>query len=288
MAQYHRHGSPQQYHIQPDAPVVDVPAVHLDSFGIVYIASPAGLPHAGDAGKDGIVFFNEFIISFHFRLHNRPGAYEAHFPFQHVPELGKFVEASLSEEGAALCNAGIIFQFEFFIPFRFGRRVGSQEVLQHFFRVYAHGAEFVAVKFFSVFSYAAVFEDDRSRGVVINPEGDGQKDGRDADTAHYGQNYVEYALEYLIDRFGQVIFDAEHHDFFIEEGGCFHIAHGDSYEIRDDGYVFSHCLGPVDEGGEVLLGEAGGCDEDVPYSCISYNFFQIFESAEDGEVFHIG
>ena len=43
MAQYHRHGSPQQYHIQPDAPVVDVPAVHLDSFGIVYIASAAGI-----------------------------------------------------------------------------------------------------------------------------------------------------------------------------------------------------------------------------------------------------
>ena len=105
MFYYHRHGSPQQYHIQPDTPVVDVPAVHLDSFGIVYITPAAGLPHAGDAGKDGIVFFNEFIISFHFRLHNRPGSYEAHFPFQHVPELGKFIEASLSKEGTAIYSA---------------------------------------------------------------------------------------------------------------------------------------------------------------------------------------
>ena len=153
MAQYHRHGSPQQYHIQPHRPVVDVPAVHLDSFGIVYIASAAGLPHAGDAGKGGMVFFNKLIISFHFHLHDRPGSYEAHFPFQHVPELGKFVEAGLSKEGAAFGNAGIAFQLEFFIPFRFGCRVGSQEVLQYFFRVYAHGAEFVAVEFFFISLY---------------------------------------------------------------------------------------------------------------------------------------
>ena len=138
MAQYHRHGSPQQYHIQPYGPVVDVPAVHLDSFGIVYIASAAGLPHAGDAGKDRIIFFNKLVISFYFRLYDRPRAYEAHFPFEHIPQLGKFVEAGLSEEGAALCNAGIVFQFEFFIALGCGRRVGSQEVLQHFFRVYEH------------------------------------------------------------------------------------------------------------------------------------------------------
>lgn len=105
MAQYHRHGSPQQYHIQPDAPVVDIPAIHLDSFGIVYITPAAGLPHASDAGKDGIIFFNEFVISFHFRLHNRPWSYEAHFPFQHVPELGQFVEAGFSNEGAAIYSA---------------------------------------------------------------------------------------------------------------------------------------------------------------------------------------
>ena len=113
MAQYHCHGSPEQYYIQPYAPVVDVPAVHLNSFGIVYIASPAGLPHAGDTGKDGVVFFNVFVVSFDFRLHDRPRAYEAHFPFQHVPELGKFVEAGFSEEGAAIysttCSTFMLF-----------------------------------------------------------------------------------------------------------------------------------------------------------------------------------
>lgn len=129
MAQYHRHGSPQQYHIQPDAPVVDVPAIHLDSFGIVYIASPAGLPHAGDAGKNGIVFFNVFVVSFHFRLHDRPRAYEAHLTFEDIQELRQFIEAGLSKEGTALCDAGIVLQFEFSIPFFFRRRIGREEVV---------------------------------------------------------------------------------------------------------------------------------------------------------------
>lgn len=267
---------------------MNIPAIHSYSFRIVDIGSPAGLPHTCDPREDHVIFFDIISVFLYFLLYNRPGPYEAHFAFEDVHELGEFVQAGFSEEFSALCDTGVVFQFEFAVPFFFCRGVGSQEVFQDFLGVGYHGPEFIAVKFFSVFPYAAVFEDDRSRGVVVDPEGDGEENGRNADTAHYGQNYVEYALECLIDRSGQVIFDAEHHDFFIKEGGCFHIAHGDSHEIRDDGYVFSYRLGPVDEGGEIVLGEAGGCDEDVPDTCISYNFFQIFESAEDGEVFHIG
>lgn len=129
MAQYHRHGSPQQYHIQPDAPVVDVPAVHLDSFRVVDITSSAGLPHTGDAGEDGVVLLDIFPIPRDFFLDDGAGSDEAHFPFQHVPELGKFVEAGFSEEGAALCDAGIVLQLEFSIPFFFRRRIGREEVV---------------------------------------------------------------------------------------------------------------------------------------------------------------
>lgn len=280
--------TPDEYDVKPDGPIVYIPAVHSYTFRIIYITSAAALPHAGDSRKDGVIFTNILFILRHFFEDDRPWSHEAHFAFEDVHELGEFVQACLSEEFSALCDAGVIFQFEFAVPLFFCFRVGGQEVFQDFLGVGYHGPEFVAVKFFSVFSDAAMFEDDRSRGVVIDPEGDGEENGRDADTAYYGQHYIEYALECLIDRFGQVVFDAEHHDFFIEKGGCFYIAHRDSHKVRDDGYVFSHCLGPVDKGGEIVLGEAGGCDEDVPDSRISYNFFQIFESAEDGEVFHIG
>lgn len=129
MAQYHRHGSPQQYHIQPDTPVVNVPAVHLDSFGIVYITPAAGLPHAGDAGEDGVVLLDIFPIPWDFFLNDGAGSDEAHLPLQDVQELGQLIEAGLSKEGAALCDAGIVLQLEFSIPFFFCRRIGREEVV---------------------------------------------------------------------------------------------------------------------------------------------------------------
>lgn len=129
MAQHHRHGSPQQYHIQPDTPVMHVPAVHLHALGIVDIASAAGLPHTGNAGEDGVVLLDIFPIPRDFFLDDGAGSDEAHLALQDVQELGQLIEAGLSKEGAALCDAGIVLQFEFSIPFFFCRRIGREEVV---------------------------------------------------------------------------------------------------------------------------------------------------------------
>lgn len=129
MTQYNRNGAPEQHHIQPHAPVMDIPAVHLDALGIVDIASSAGLPHAGDAGEDGVVLLDIFPIPRDFFLDNGAGSDEAHFAFQNVQELGQLIEAGLSKEGAALCDTGIVLQFEFSIPFFFRRRIGREEVV---------------------------------------------------------------------------------------------------------------------------------------------------------------
>ena len=129
MAQHHRHGSPQQYHIQPDAPVMHVPAVHLYALRVVDVAASTGLPHAGDAGEDGVVLFDIFPIPRDFFLDDGAGSDEAHLPLQDVQELGQLIEAGLSKEGAALCDAGIVLQFEFSIPFFFCRRIGREEVV---------------------------------------------------------------------------------------------------------------------------------------------------------------
>lgn len=167
--------TPEQNKVQPYGPIMDIPVIHLHSFRIVNVISSAGLPDACNARPNHGIFFEIHAVSWNFLLYDRPGSYEAHFPFQHVPELGQLIEAGLSEEGTALCDAGIVFQLEFFIPFRFGRRIGSQEVLQYFFRVDAHGAEFIAVEFFPIFADTAMLEDDRSRRVVIDPYCDEEK-----------------------------------------------------------------------------------------------------------------
>lgn len=129
MVQNNCNGAPEEHEIQPDAPVMHVPAVHLHALGIVDIAASAGLPHAGDAGEDGVILLDIFPIPRNFLLDNGAGSDEAHFAFQNVQELGQLIEAGLSKEGAALCDAGIVLQLEFSIPFFFCRRIGREEVV---------------------------------------------------------------------------------------------------------------------------------------------------------------
>lgn len=129
MAEDDRNGAPEEHEIQPDAPVMHVPAVHLDALGVVDVAASAGLPHAGDAGEDGVVLLDISPIPRDFLLDDGTGTDEAHLTFQNVQELGQLIEAGLSKEGAALGDAGIVLQFEFSIPFFFRRRIGREEVV---------------------------------------------------------------------------------------------------------------------------------------------------------------
>lgn len=129
MAQDNCNGAPEKHEIQPDAPVMHVPAVHLYALGVVDVAASAGLPHTGDAGEDGVVLFDIFPIPRDFFLDDGAGSDEAHLALQDVQELGQLIEAGLSKEGTALCNAGIVLQFEFSIPFFFRHWISREEVI---------------------------------------------------------------------------------------------------------------------------------------------------------------
>lgn len=129
MVQNNCNGAPKEHEIQPDAPVMHVPAVHLYALGVVDVAASAGLPHAGDAGEDGVVLLYIFPIPRDFLLDDGTGTDEAHLTFEDIQELRQFIEAGLSKEGTALCDAGIVLQLEFSIPFFFCRRIGREEVV---------------------------------------------------------------------------------------------------------------------------------------------------------------
>lgn len=129
MAEDDRNGAPEEHEIQPDAPVMHVPAVHLYALGVVDVAATAGLPHAGDAGEDGVVLLDIFPIPRDFFLNDGAWSDEAHFAFEDIQELRQLIEAGLSKEDAALCDAGIVLQFEFSIPFFFCRRIGREEMV---------------------------------------------------------------------------------------------------------------------------------------------------------------
>lgn len=129
MAQDNRNGAPEEHEIQPDAPVMHVPAVHLYALGVVDVAASTGLPHTGNAGEDGVVLLDIFPIPRDFLLDDGTGTDEAHLTFEDIQELRQFIEAGLSKEGTALCDAGIVLQLEFSIPFFFCRRIGREEVV---------------------------------------------------------------------------------------------------------------------------------------------------------------
>lgn len=129
MAEDDRNGAPEEHEIQPHAPVMHVPAVHLYALGVVDITAAAGLPHTGNAGEDVVVLLDISPIPRDFLLDDGTGTDEAHFAFEDVQELGQLIEAGLSEEGAALGDAGIVLQFEFPIPFLFRRRIGREETV---------------------------------------------------------------------------------------------------------------------------------------------------------------
>lgn len=129
MGQDNRNGAPEEHEIQPHAPVMHVPAVHLYALGVVDVAASAGLPHAGDAGENGVVLLDIFPIPRNFLLDDWTGTDEAHLTFEDIQELRQLIEASLSKEGAALCDAGIILQFELSIPFFFRRWINREEVV---------------------------------------------------------------------------------------------------------------------------------------------------------------
>ena len=129
MAEDNCNGAPKEHEIQPDAPVMHVPAVHLYALGVVDITSSAGLPHAGDAGEDGVVLLDISPIPRDFLLDDGTGTDEAHLTFENIQELRQLIEAGLSKEGAALGDAGIVLQLEFSIPFLFRRRIGREEMV---------------------------------------------------------------------------------------------------------------------------------------------------------------
>ena len=129
MAEDNRNGAPEEHEIQPHAPVMHIPAVHLYALGVVDITAAAGLPHTGNAGEDGVVLLDISPIPRDFLLDDGTGTDEAHFAFEDVQELGQLIEAGLSEEGAALGDAGIVLQFEFPIPFLFRRRIGREKTV---------------------------------------------------------------------------------------------------------------------------------------------------------------
>ena len=133
-----------------------------------------------------------------------------------------------------------------------------------------------------------MLEDDRSRRVVIDPRCDEEKDRQNEKAAADGGGEIEEALGDLVRCLGEVVPDLQHHDLRIEEGLYGHIRHGDGDEVRHDAYVSDEGLCLIDEGGELLLGDARGGDDDMLDAGIMDDALHVTKSAKNSAGLVVG
>ena len=272
-------GAPNEDDVEPDVPVADIPGIHLDAFFISRVAAAAGLPHAGDAGADHVEVFDVRAVFGDFILDDGPWADEAHFPFEDVEQLRQFVQAGLAQEGATLGDARIIFQFEFCFPFFPGLRVAFQEFFQFHVGIDAHAAEFITVEFFTVPADAAMLEDNRSRRILINPQGNGQKERRQADDADEGTDDIEDAFNSPVIPEGQIVAEAEGDDMTVDEAFRIERCQGQAAHIGDKGDFLDQRLDAIDNVLDGVAAKARCDDHDVLDPSLANDGFSIFKTA---------
>ena len=279
MFQYDGDGAPDEDDVEPDVPVADVPGIHLDTFFVGRIAAAAGLPYAGDAGAYHVEVFNVRAVFGDFILDDGPRTDEAHFAFEDVEQLRQFVQAGLAQEGPALGDARIIFQFEFCFPFFPGLSVACQEFFQFHVGIDAHAAEFIAVEFFSISSDAAMLEDNRSRRIPVNPQGNSQKERRQADDADEGTDDIEDAFNSPVVPEGQVVAKAKGNDVAVDEAFRVERRQGQAAHVGDESDFLDQRLDTIDDVLDGVAAKARCDNHDVLDPSLANDGFSIFKTA---------
>lgn len=251
----------------------------MNAFIIRRITASAGLPHAGDARAYHVKVFDVRAVFGDFILNDGPRADEAHFTLEDVEQLRQFVQAGLAQEGPALGDAWVIFQFEFCFPFFPGLRVACQEFFQFHVGIDAHTAEFITVEFFTISSDAAMLEDNRSRRILVNPQGNGQKERRQADDADEGTDDIEDAFNSPVVPEGQIVAEAEGDDMTVYEAFRIERCQGQAAHIGDEGDFLDQRLDAIDDVLDGVAAKARCDDHDVLDPSLANDGFSIFKTA---------
>ncbi len=160
-------GAGEDFEVEGEGPVFEIPEVEFDAFGEVGLAAVA--VDLGPAGEAGFVDVSPHVAAdVVFELFDEEGAFgaradEAHFAFEDVPELWEFVYVEAAEEGADGGAAGVV--------------GGGPDGAGLGFGVYAHGAEFVEGEDAAFFAAALLFVEDGAGGAAFDGEGGDGDDG---------------------------------------------------------------------------------------------------------------
>ena len=110
-----------------------------------------------------------------------PGAHQAHLTDEYIEQLGQFVQAGLPQHPPYSCDPGILFQLEFCFPLFPGFRILRQIFFQLPVRIHTHGPELQAGEQFPILADPLMGENDRTRGIQLDQEGQKEEDGTQDD-----------------------------------------------------------------------------------------------------------
>lgn len=199
--------------------------------------------------------------------------------------MGQFVQARFAQERAATGNPGVVFEFEFFLPFFAGFRIFGQEFFELDIGIDAHAAEFVTVEFLSMTADAAVLEYDGTRRVFVYPEENSQEYGTQTDNSDTGTDYIEQALDDTVVPPCHVIADLEGYDVPVDEG--FHIegSQGHGAHIGNESDIFDFGLQPVYDILHLVIAKTRCYDKDMLDTGLIDDGFGISKSSQMGHEF---
>ena len=127
-----------------------------------------------------------------------------------------------------------------------------------------------------------MLEDNRSRRILINPQGNGQKERRQADDADEGTDDVEDALDSAVVPEGQVVAKAKGDDVAVDEAFRVKRRQGQAAHVGDEGDFLHQGLDAVDDVLDGFIAQARCDDHDVLDAAFADDLFRIGKTAQMG------
>ncbi len=152
---------------RPNDPIVDIRAIQFNYiFEVTYGAVSIQLPQSSDTGFHTETPIVIVAVALGLARGWRAGADEAHFAFEHVPELRQFVEMRTAHEAAAGNNSRIIIEFKD----RSLHLVAPEQCRETLLRVNAHGAKLVKHESPAVLAEPRLSKQNRSGRMAPQPK----------------------------------------------------------------------------------------------------------------------
>ena len=124
-----------------------------------------------------------------------------------------------------------------------------------------------------------MFEDNRSRRIFVNPQGNGQKERRQADNPQTGTDDIEDAFDSPIVPESQVVAEAERNDMAVDEAFRVERRQRQAAHIGDKSDFLDQGLDAIDDVLDSVTAEARCNDHDVLDTGLADNIFGIFKTA---------